>query len=137
MQPFRWARISGNRLRNICKLVPISRDTHVPRCRTWNLSHTLYTFILPEATRGLHPTSTIDPVVHIKSLFDKLFKGPCTRHLHPFASLPRCARSLCLVRKNWCRFARSSIRRLHSGPISRWLTKFAIMVGRKVDSRRV
>ena len=55
----------------------MSRDNPVPRCRTWNFSHTLYTSILPEATRGLHPTSTIDPFVLIKSLFEKLFKeGP-------------------------------------------------------------
>jgi hypothetical protein len=55
----------------------MSRDNPVRRCRTWNFSHTLYTSILPEATRGVHPTSTIDPVVLIKSLFDKLFKeGP-------------------------------------------------------------
>ena len=55
----------------------MSRDNPVPRCRTWNFSHTLYTSILPEATRGLHPTSTIDPFALIKSLFEKLFKeGP-------------------------------------------------------------
>ena len=73
----RWARISVNRLRNIGKPVSMSRDNPVPRCRTWNFSHTLYTSILPEATRGLHPTSTIDPFVLIKSLFEKLFKeGP-------------------------------------------------------------
>ena len=76
-QPSRWARISVNRLRNIGKPVSMSRDNPVPRCRTWNFSHTLYTSILPEATRGLHPTSTIDPFVLIKSLFEKLFKeGP-------------------------------------------------------------
>lgn len=66
-----------NRLRNIWKPVPMSRDNPVPRSRTWNFSHTLYTSILPEATHGLDGASTIDPFVLIKSLFEKLFKkGP-------------------------------------------------------------
>ncbi len=52
------------------------------RNRTWNFSHTLYISILPEATRGFHPTSTIDPLVLIKSLFRQTFQAS-SRALHP------------------------------------------------------
>ena len=73
----------------------MSRDTHVPRYRTWNFSHTLYTSILPEAARGLHPTSTIDPVVLIKSLFDKLFKGGPAPVAYIHLRVSRAAFDLC------------------------------------------
>jgi hypothetical protein len=59
------------------KTVQKSRVKPVRRYRTGNFSHTLYTSIPPEAPRGLHPTSTVDPFVIIKSLLDKPFKdGP-------------------------------------------------------------
>jgi hypothetical protein len=55
----------------------MSGDKTVRRHRVWSFSDTLYTSILPEATFLLRPTSTIDPAVAIKNLFDKLFKdGP-------------------------------------------------------------
>jgi hypothetical protein len=74
----------------------MSRDNPVRRCRTWNFSHTLYTSILPEATRGFHQKSTIDPLVLVKSLFDKLFKdGPApVAYIHLRVS--RAAFDLCV-----------------------------------------
>jgi hypothetical protein len=55
----------------------MSKHNSVSRSHTWKFSHSLYTSILPEARSGLHPTSTIDPFVLFKRLFDKLFKdGP-------------------------------------------------------------
>ena len=106
----------------------------MPRCRTWNFSHTLYTSILPEATRGLHPTSTIDPFALIKSLFEKLFKEGPAPVFYIHLRVSRAAFDLCVLRENWCRFARSSVCGLHSGQISRWPINFATMVGRKMDS---
>jgi hypothetical protein len=74
----------------------MSRDNPVRRYRIWNLSHTQYTSILPEATSEFHPTSTIDPVVLIKNLFDKLFKeGPApVAYIHLRVS--RAAFDLCV-----------------------------------------
>ncbi len=74
-QPSRWARFSANRLREIWKPVPKFRDNSVRRNRTWKFSHILYTSILPEARSSLYTTSTIDPFVLIKSLFD-IKEGP-------------------------------------------------------------
>ena len=76
-QPSRWARISVNSLREICKPVPMSGDINVRRSRTWHFSHTLFTSLNPEAARGLSPTSSIDPWDFIKRMFDDIFKqGP-------------------------------------------------------------
>ena len=141
----RWARISGNRPQNICKLVPMSRDTHVPRYRTWNFSHsTAIPCIHPYFRKQRAGCTQQAQLIQLSSSrvcstnFSRAaLQWACTRRLHPFASLPRGVRSLCIMPKNWCRFARSSICGLHSGPISRWPIKSAIMVGRKVDSRRV
>jgi hypothetical protein len=74
----------------------MSRDNPVPRCRTWNFSHTLYISILPEATRGLHPTSTIDPFVLIKSLFEKLFKDGPAPVFYIHLRVSRAAFDLCV-----------------------------------------
>ena len=57
----------------------MSGDKTLSRSLTWHFSHTLYTYVKPEATRGLGPTSSIDPWDFIKCMFDELFKhGPVT-----------------------------------------------------------
>ena len=75
----------------------MSGDNSVRRFRTWKFSHTLYTSILPEARSGLHPTSTNDPFVLIKSLFDKRFKDgpPPVFYIHLRVS--RAAYDLCVA----------------------------------------
>ena len=98
----------------------------MPRCRTWNFSHTLYTSILPEATRGLHPTSTIDPFVLIKSLFEKLFKEGPAPVFYIHLRVSRAAFDLCVS----CGKTGAAL----PGQISRWPIDFATMVGRKMDS---
>ena len=134
-QPSRWARISVNRLRNIWKPVSMSRDNPVPRFRTWNFSHTLYTSILPEATRGLHPTSTIDPFVLIKSLFENLFKESPAPVFYIHLRVSRAAFDLCVS----CGKTGAALPDLpFAGFIQArslvGLSIFATMVGRKVDS---
>ena len=68
------------------------------RFRTWKFSHTLYTSILPEARSGLHQTSTNDPFVLIKSLFDKLFKDGPEPVFYIHLRVSRAAYDLCVAR---------------------------------------
>jgi hypothetical protein len=79
-----WARITVNCTLKFWKPVPMSSNTPVRCFRTWHLSHTLYTYLLPEEASGLHLICTGDPWGIIKRQFDKLFQPPesyCSRHL--------------------------------------------------------
>ena len=75
----------------------MSGDISVRRVRTWKFSHALYTSILPEARSGLHPTSTIDPFLLIKSLFDKLFKDGPAPVVYVHLRVSRAAYDLCVA----------------------------------------
>ena len=75
----------------------MSGDNSVRRFRTWKFSHTLYTSILPEARSGLHPTSTNDPFVLIKSLFDNLFKQGPEPVIYIHLRVSRAAYDLCVA----------------------------------------
>ena len=75
----------------------MSGDNSVRRVRTWKFSHALYTSILPEARSGLHPTSTIDPFVLIKSLFDNLFKQGPEPVIYIHLRVSRAAYDLCVA----------------------------------------
>ena len=75
----------------------MSGDNSVRRVRTWKFSRALYTSILPEARSGLHPTSTIDPFVLIKSLFDNLFKQGPEPVIYIHLRVSRAAYDLCVA----------------------------------------
>ena len=75
----------------------MSKHNSVSRNRTWKFSHSLYTSILPDAVSGLHPTSTIDPFVLFKRLFDILFKDDPLPVAYIHLRVSRAAFDLCVA----------------------------------------
>ena len=64
----------------------MSSASHGGRCRTWRFRHILHTSVIPQASIGLAPSTTINPEDIILSLFKNMFmikeKPDCVVYIH-------------------------------------------------------